>query len=331
MPTSGSSSACDTLCCIAVSRWRRPTCEWHRRSSVTVRASPARLPWLGTSSLAAPLSMPSWLDVTRLPIDARPFAKHPADNELGHWWRGVHWVGPVGEVEHTDDQLHGVIGSLPNRHRANVVDEEVDSSRLPIHGVAMKLADVQRIRVGGEFLGKSRVAEPMNATTQGHHREGARPTHDTVPEDLNQADLTAALGLVLQADHPRREHRPWTESDPAGHLDVSVVRCEAPLRGMGLGDDQAWPERLLAAGAAHRSGPIAALDRRYPQWAVVQVRAPQRLIWRDRKTQTLGIDGVRRSRRLHRTPRRKVGRRPDRLVQAVAETLVDFGWACFWG
>ena len=103
-------------------------------------------------------------------------------------------VGPVGEVEHTDDELHGVIRSLPNRHRGDVVDEEVDSSRLPIHGIAMKLADVQRIRVGGELLGKSWVAEPMNATTQGHHRDAIRPDHRTVSEDLDQADLAAALG-----------------------------------------------------------------------------------------------------------------------------------------
>ena len=104
---------------------------------------------------------------------------------------------------------------------------------------------------------------------------------------------------------------------------MSVVRREAPMGGLGLGDDKAWPERLLPAGAALRSGPIAALDCRHPQWAFVQLRAPQRLLRRDREMQTVGVNGVRRSRRLRRTPRGKIGRRPDRLVQAGAKPLID--------
>ena len=172
-------------------------------------------------------------------------------------------VRSVGEVEDANDQFHGVIGSLRSRHGAHVVDEEVDSSWLPVHGVAVRLADVQRISIRGELLVESRISEPMDAATEGH-RDAVRPAQHAVTEDLNQADLAAAHRLILQTDQPRRKHGPRADGGPAGHLDMPVMRRETPLGRLGLGDNQAFRERLLPAAATHRSRPIPTLDRGHP-------------------------------------------------------------------
>ena len=76
---------------------------------------------------------------------------------------------------------------------------------------------------------------------------------DGVAEHLDQADLAAALGFVLDADHPGGEHRPRGDPRSALHLDVSVAGRVAEHGGLGLAHQEAVAEGLLPPWAPGRA------------------------------------------------------------------------------
>ena len=68
----------------------------------------------------------------------------------------------------------------------------------------MRLADVDRQLLARELLPQRRVGELVHA----HPDARAVRAEDVAAEDLDDADLARALGLVLETDHPQRDHRP---------------------------------------------------------------------------------------------------------------------------
>jgi hypothetical protein len=175
-------------------------------------------------------------------------------------------------------------------HRLGVlaVDEEVDAAGPPVGGVDVGLGDVDREPRRLELVAEGGVAERVNA----HPHRGA-PAVNASAEDFEDADLAAALGLVLEPDHPHRRHRARAEVHPRAHLEPPVVRRPAPVRGLELAHHLAVAKRLLADRAADLAREDARLDPRDPQ-RVVLGEAPEPVLGWDRQPQLGGRDGVRR-------------------------------------
>jgi hypothetical protein len=175
----------------------------------------------------------------------------------------------------------------------------------------MKLRDVDGPWVGEEVLAQSRVADALDPVAERRDRTVCH----RVAEDLDEADLTAVVGLELNPDHPRREHRTLAQTGSALDLHMPVAWRESPARRLRFADHQAVTERLLSACAAHRPRPRAGLHRRDAQRLLMKIGTPERLLGRDGQPQPLRDQLVCGRRLARRTPRRKVGGRPDRLIE----------------
>ena len=108
-----------------------------------------------------------------------------------------------------------------------------------------------------------------------HADPRAAGAEDVAAEDLDDADLARTLRLVLEADHPQRDHRARVVARAQARLDPAVVREVQARLGLRFADDRVGVEGALLAGvAADRAGKHAGLQRGDAQLAV-PLRAPR--------------------------------------------------------
>ena len=189
-----------------------------------------------------------------------------------------------GKSKTRDHHLHRVVRRLLHGLHVAAVDEEVDAARAPVGGVDVGLGRrrglAARRRTRRVRAGSRNGWTPMPTAAVGRAVLGQR-----VAEDLEDADLARALGLVLEADHPDRRHRARAELHARADLQHAVARRPAPLRRLGLAHDGA--RRGTAAG--RRCCPRRRRTRRtgYPRRAAAarDRGAPQALPGRDRQPQ----------------------------------------------
>ena len=127
---------------------------------------------------------------------------------------------------------------------------------------------------------------------------------DRVAEDLGDADLAAAVRLVLEADHPPGDHRPRRDDGPGSQLEGAELRQPALEPLLGLADRHAGTPRLLADRAAHRSREVPGLDPGDAERRGMDAGQPMALLGRDGKTEAR-VPGSRTSR-----PSRHASSRP---------------------
>src|SRR4051794_3330088 len=225
----------------------------------------------------------------------------------------------AGKLVDAEHQLHRVGGRLPDGLDVLAVDRERDVLRRPVGGVDVRLAHVDGELLLRPLLAQRRVAEGVDA----HADACAVGAEDVAAEDLDDADLARALRLVLEADHPQRDHRARVGDRAQARLDATVAReVEAHLR-LRLADDRVSVEgALLAEVAADRAREHAGLQRGDAQLAV-PLRAPRRLVLLDQQPQPAS-HLVARGRSLAAAPLRQVVRQPPALVQLRSlEVLIE--------
>ena len=110
---------------------------------------------------------------------------------------------------------------------------------------------------------------------------------------------------------------------PAADLEVPAVLEVAREVGLLLPDQLSVVDGLLPVGAAHRPGPVAALDAGEPQRRRVVLGQPQAVLGRDVEHEARVLEAVRRPRRLARAPHRQVVRQPHVRVEVRAVEVVD--------
>src|SRR3954454_11553407 len=225
----------------------------------------------------------------------------------------------AGEFVDAEHQLHRVGGRLPDGLDVLAVDRERDVLGRPVRGVDVRLAHVDGELLLRPLLAQRRVAEAVDA----HADPRAVRAEDVAAEDLDDADLARALRLVLEPDHPQRDHRARVVDRAQTRLDAAVVREVEARLGLRLADDRVGVEgALLAAVAADRAGEHAGLQRGDAQLAV-PLRAPRRLVLLDQQPQSAS-DLVARSRALAAAPLRQVVGQPSARVQLrPLEALVE--------
>ena len=123
------------------------------------------------------------------------------------------------------------------------------------------------------------------------------------------------LGLVLEADHPQRDHRPRVVERAHPCLDQPVVDGEERAVVLRRPDDDVGVELELADRRAHRPGEHAGLERRHAQVAI-ELRAPRRVVGLDQQAQDAVADLVASGGPVGRAPVRQVVGEPVRLVES---------------
>src|SRR3954471_20964893 len=166
----------------------------------------------------------------------------------------------LGEAEQEPHrlQLHRMRGRLPDGLDVLAVNRERDVLGRPVGGVDVRLAHVDGELLLRPLLAQRRVAEAVDA----HADARAVRAEDVAAEDLDDADLARALRLVLEADHPQRDHRARVVDRAQTRLDAAVVRDVQARLALRLTDDRLGVEGApLAAVAADRAGEHAGLQR----------------------------------------------------------------------
>ena len=214
----------------------------------------------------------------------------------------------VREVEDGDHHLHRVVRGLVDGLDVLAVDREVDAPRLPVRGVDVVLADVDRHPRRVPLLGQRRIAERVHA-----HADRAVAVRRRTPRRCRSRRSARARprGPTIQTAAIERglmSIRARTSSD-------AVVRRPAPVGRLELAHQRAVVDRLLADRAADRAREHPGLDARDLQ-RVVLAGAPEPLLGRDRQPQLGTRDRVRRGALRARAPLRQVVRDPDLGVEA---------------
>src|SRR5262249_41372671 len=148
-------------------------------------------------------------------------------------------------------------------------DLEGDVPRRPLRRVGVPVARVDRERLAREVVDDGRVAEGVDADS-----DDRAIGPDVATEDLADADLGRAFGLVLVADHPERDHRVRVVARPSAKLDPAVQRRVQADVGLLLADDGLRVEPVLADAAAERPREAPGLEGGDANLAV-QLGAPR--------------------------------------------------------
>jgi hypothetical protein len=222
----------------------------------------------------------------------------------------------LGELVDAQHQLHWIGRRLRDLSDKPLVHKETDSVSCPFRGVVVKVAGVDLKRDALEVVGDRRIAERVDT-----HANSDRPVFHVVSEDLEDADLCGLLRLVLEPDHPERDHVRRVSQCPRAALEEAVLRGVPVFALLCLPDDDLVAEAVLAHQASHRPGEGAGLQGGDPRPAV-PFRAPRLLIPLYPKAEDAAVDGESGRRRCAGAPLGEVMGQPERLVQRSPVKLV---------
>jgi len=148
-----------------------------------------------------------------------------------------------------------------------------------------------------------------------------RPVFHVAAEDLEDADLCGLLRLVLEPDHPERDHVRRVSQSPRAALEEAVLRGVPGFALLCLPDDDLVAEAVLADPASHRAGEYAGLQGGDPGPAV-PFRAPRLLIPLYPEAEDAAVHGESGRRRCAGAPLREVVGQPERRVQRRAAKVI---------
>src|SRR5918997_1599631 len=140
--------------------------------------------------------------------------------------------------------------------------------RRPLRCVDVEVTSVDGYRLGRELVADARIAEGVHA-----HADSRPVGFHVAPEDLADADLSRAVGLVLVANHPQGHHTVRVVGGPGPHFDPAVVRSVQPDVLLGLAHYGDRREAVLPDRTTDRTSEDAGLQRRDAHLAV-ELRAP---------------------------------------------------------
>jgi hypothetical protein len=177
---------------------------------------------------------------------------------------------------------------------------------------------VGRRRIDGQLEPLEVIPDPPIVVGMHPHAHGGESRFDIATEDLDHADLARSLGLVLEADHPERDHDPRVSRRPEPGLDDALARRMEPHDRLLLAHYHVGVEPMLPDRATQRAGEHTRLDRRRPHRAV-PLGTPGRLVGVDAQPQaTTRAQLVPGLRSLPRAPLRQVDGQPQRRVEVRA-------------
>ena len=110
--------------------------------------------------------------------------------------------GPIGKIEDAEDQLQRIVRRLIDGVDHDVVDEEVNPTRSPVHRIAMVRRHVNGTRPHRELLTEVRVAKSVHPRSERGQAAAREFTATASPKTSTMQISTAPIGLVFQTDHP---------------------------------------------------------------------------------------------------------------------------------